>query len=184
MAKSSAAPLLIVGGAALLLMSGSKKKKSGSKPPAYGPGLGGDDPMAPSVYPGAGPTPGPTPGSSKPKPSTDEETWIMRQANLISLGYDEVGTADGVPGANTVKGIKLFQTDWNWFVDYLGQINPETNYSAPYTKISVDGKWGPATESRVNKAIGRFDGIEPVYVEELDREANDFRDMINGLKNL
>jgi hypothetical protein len=186
MAKNSAAPLLIVGGAALLLMSGKKKSSSSSKPPAgpsYGPGA--EDPMAPAVYPGAGSTPGPTPGStpSKPPPSNDEDAWLERTEELNTLGYDETDVVEK-PDAGTAKAIELFQGDWNWFVDYLNQINPTIEYKAPYTKTGVDGKWGPATEARVDKAIGKFDGFKSPYVEELGREVATFREMINGLKAL
>lgn len=185
MAKSSAAPLLIGGAAALFFLSGSKKKSSGSKSkptgPVYGPGFNNPDPMAPN-YPGSGgQKPAPAP---KPKPSNDKDMWLERQEELVTLGYEEVGETDGVPGANTVAAIKLFQVDWNSFSDYLHNKFPDNDYQSIYSKTSVDGKWGPATEDRVDKAIGRFSGHEMVFVEDIGKEVRTFREMVNALKQL
>jgi len=184
MAKQSGTALLLVaGGAALLLAGGKKKSKKGSDGASGGYAPGGD------VYPGGEPL-APSTGPKKPVPQppapTDggDEEWIERQHKLYVLGYDEVGSIDGEPGADTVTAIKLFQQDWNLFVDFLKKINPETDYQHPYTKTSVDGKWGNQTEVRVNKAFNKFDGSEPVYVEEpIDKDVDNWRGMINAIRN-
>jgi hypothetical protein len=189
MAKS-AAPLLLLGGAALLLMGGKKKKKSSGNAvaeagPFYGPGAT-DDPMAP-VYPGAGPLPS---GSTQPPPAapsgqSDKEKWTERQNKLQALGYAQYsGFVTGKADAATSNSIRDFQDEWNWFVAHLEQMNPAIEYKAPYTKITSDGAWGPATSSRVDKALNKFDGISAVEVEGLSEPVYNFHGMIVGLQQL
>ena len=113
--------------------------------------------------------------------------WAQRQEKLYDLGYRDTESeyaADGILGERTVELIKAFQRDWNWFVGYLEQLNPGRDYEDPYTKIADDGSWGPANDSRVNKALNKFSGADPVYVEELGSSVQTFRDMISGLKGL
>ncbi|MCH7553366.1 MAG: hypothetical protein IIC82_05165 [Chloroflexi bacterium] len=113
--------------------------------------------------------------------------WAQRQEKLYDLGYRDTESeyaADGILGERTVELIKEFQRDWNWFVGYLMQINPNRDYEDPYTKSADDGSWGPGTDSRVNKALNKFSGADPVYVEELGSSVQTFQDMISGLKGL
>jgi hypothetical protein len=112
--------------------------------------------------------------------------FIDRQSKLYSLGYPTSSkyAADGIWGTNSVEMTKSFQADWNWFVRHLAQLNPSIEYKPPYTEISADGFWGPETDARINKAIGKIGGESPVYVEELGRSVESFRDMIEGLKGL
>jgi len=113
--------------------------------------------------------------------------WAQRQEKLYDLGYRDTESkyaADGILGDRTVELIKEFQRDWNWFVGYLEQINPNRDYEDPYTKSADDGSWGPGTDSRVNKALNKFNGTDPIYVEELGFSVQTFRDMISGLKGL
>lgn len=113
--------------------------------------------------------------------------WAQRQEKLYALGYRDTESeyaADGILGDRTIELIKEFQRDWNWFVGYLEQLNPNRDYEDPYTKSADDGSWGPGTDSRVNKALNKFNGTDPIYVEELGFSVQTFRDMISGLKGL
>lgn len=188
MAKSSALPLLVAGGAALLLMGGKKKKSSsggGVSPagPIYGPDAT-DDPMAP-VYPGAGPVPGSSPQvpPAAPAGQSDKEKWTERQNKLQALGYAQYsGFVTGKADAPTSTAIEEFQNEWNWFVAHLEQMNPQIDYKTPYTAITSDGAWGPATSSRVDKALNKFDGVSAIEVEGLAEPVYNFHGMISGLR--
>jgi hypothetical protein len=155
-------------------------------------------PLAPLQGGDLGPYP-PTsgePGPDYPAPhwlpengegSQDSGLWMWRQTKLYDLGYrDEESkyAADGIPGEKTFASIKSFQIDWNWFADYLRDINPGIEYKSPYTASSTDSYWGQETESRVNKALSKLNGTDPIYVEELGRSVLTFRDMIIGLQQL
>lgn len=165
---------------------GGSEIPSGSLPPA--PLQGGD--LGP--YP---PTSG-DPGPDYPAPqwlpengegSQDSGLWMWRQTKLYDLGYrdgESKYATDGIPGERTFALIKSFQIDWNSFVDYLRSINPVIEYEPPYTAVSTDGYWGQDTEPRINKALSKFNGTDPIYVEELGRSVLTFHDMISGLQQL
>ena len=109
-----------------------------------------------------------------PKPSD-----ILIQESLISLGYGGGGDFDGTP-----RAVESFQNDWNWFIEYLENFNPDINYEYPYTKIHADGKWNDATELRAKKVLSKLDGYEYVFVENLGRDVRTFREMVQGFKSL
>jgi len=113
--------------------------------------------------------------------------YAERQSMLRDLGYYNENASiwiDGVWGPISVDMVRLFQQDWNFFVSALKKMNPSGTYSAPYTEISTDGFWGPETDSRINKALGKIPGDKAHYVEELGYEVNTFRQMVNGLKEI
>jgi len=108
-----------------------------------------------------------------------------RQNKLSALGYRPAGNskwADGIWGDKSVGMTELFQNDWNWFVGYLESVNPDIQYKPPYTRTSTDGFWGPETDSRINKALGKLDGDSEIYVDELGYSVGNFKEMIEGLK--
>ena len=113
--------------------------------------------------------------------------YAERQSMLRDLGYYNENASiwiDGVWGPISVDMVRLFQQDWNFFVSALKKMNPSGTYSAPYTDISTDGFWGPETDSRIKKALGKIPGDKAHYVEELGYEVNTFRQMVNGLKEI
>jgi len=95
---------------------------------------------------------------------------------IEALGYSEL-LAHSLPLA-----IGQFQVDWNWFVDYISAMNPDIDYEEPYTHTEDDGSWGPLTKARAAKALGKLSGIEPVYIEDIDRHVMNFNAMIRGLE--
>ena len=117
----------------------------------------------------------------------DSGLWWWKQTKLYVLGYNrglEDGGIDGIPGGTTTKAIASFQSEWNFFVDYLNKINPSIVYKDPYTKISSDGYWGHNTDLRVNKALSKFNGTDPIYVEEIGKSVPTFHDMIVEIQKL
>lgn len=134
---------------------------------------GGVDPLQPQG--GSGPPP-PSGGSS-----SGSAAVMARQEKLSHLGYAGV-PIDGNLDSKTTATILQFQEDWNYFVNLLETHNPQIDYKVPYTKIGTDGKWGPNTETRANKALSKFDGSQAYWVEELIAEVWTWREMIVGFK--
>lgn len=176
-----------------------------STPPRPGGATG--SPTRPEPKPAPKPAPGVGPGAASADecdpldPSTwgegnicamsDDGRWVKLaaaspqadnagRAEMEALGYSEFLE----PAGSLPLAIGMFQSDWNWFIDYIGSANPDINYEHPYTKIDEDGGWGTDTTARTSKALVKFDGKTPVYVEELDADMNTFRDMISALQAL
>ena len=123
--------LLIAAGAAVLLLSGKKKKSSGGG--ISGGGTTSDSPYGtfdPSaddpIYEGG--TPPPSSGGAE----ADTAKWNAIQKGLKILGYTEVGSPTGSPNEATYNAIKLFQNDWNSFIEYLDSVESPAVGKEPY----------------------------------------------------
>lgn len=112
------------------------------------------------------------------------EAQLGRQRRLYDLGYTEVGGDFQTKSPTMAEATRLFQSDWNTFIDTFRRIKTDWSPDRPeYRKIEPTGVWDELTDAASASALRRFKeaSLKGVFVEELDRKVYSFREMVASL---